>query len=97
MNITSKNLSEQYLENGKAQAYDWPGGYPIYYITHDGAAFCPDCMTKERKQIAESIEENANDGWRVVASDINYEDASLYCGNCNKRIESAYAEDEVTQ
>jgi hypothetical protein len=33
-----------------------------------------------------------NDGWRVVACDTNWEDASLYCDHSGERIESAYAE-----
>ena len=34
------------------------------------------------------------DQWRIVASDVNWEDASLTCDNCSKGIESAYAERE---
>jgi hypothetical protein len=90
-------LSEYVDADGKATKYAWPGGYPVYYVTSDGAALCPDCVTKERAQITESIADNSNDGWQVVGADVNYEDASLYCDNCNKRIESAYAEDEATK
>jgi hypothetical protein len=34
------------------------------------------------------------DQCRIVASDINWEDASLTCDNCNQRIESAYGEQQ---
>ena len=67
---------------GKLPAYAWPGGYPIYYVTEDGLTVCPTCAN----------DETSDD---VVAADVNYEDAALYCDDCNKRIESAYAEDDA--
>ncbi len=76
-------------------SWAWPGGYPIFYITSDGAALCPDCVNKEIEQIDASVTAKENDGWRVVAADINYEDGELTCDHCSKRIESAYAESEV--
>ena len=72
--------------------YAWPGGYPMYGIANDGAALCIDCMRKEYKQIAYSNRHNINDGWKIDAVDINYEDANLTCEHCNKSIESAYGE-----
>jgi hypothetical protein len=65
----------------------WPGGYPLFYLDdEDGSAdtVCPDCVNK--------------DDWykkHIVAVDVNWEDPAMFCANCNKRIESAYAEDEV--
>ena len=35
-----------------------------------------------------------HDQWRIVASDVNWEDASLTCDNCGQRIESAYGEQQ---
>ena len=86
---------KKHFHKGKANAYAWPGGYPVYYLANDGEAICPECVTKERSQIFRSTHENQNDGWRIVAADVNYEDSALYCANCDKRIESAYAEDDV--
>jgi len=66
----------------KLPSFAWPGGYPIFYIDRDGTAICPRCANHKR--------------WydkRIIGADINYEDDSLYCENCNKRIESAYAEE----
>ncbi len=77
---------------GKAIAYAWPGGYPVYYVTTDGGALCPKCMTAERAQIVRSTVERQHDGWALEGSDINWEDSQLYCDHCSKRIESAYAE-----
>jgi recombinational DNA repair protein (RecF pathway) len=75
--------------------YAWPGGYPTYFATDDGAALCHECARAEGKQVTAAIRDGARDGWRVVAQEINYEDAGLYCDNCSERIESAYAEDEA--
>ena len=74
--------------------YAWPGGYPIFYIVgekdkpHHGdiAEFCPSCVPA-----------NLGGEDEVIAAEINYEDAELFCDGCGKRIESAYAEDEVSE
>lgn len=72
--------------------YAWPGGYPTYFITRDGAALCHKCGTKEAPRIITSIRDNDRDGWNVAACVINYEDTDLYCDHCNQQIESAYGE-----
>lgn len=84
--------------------YVWPGGYPLFFITADSACLCWQCgAKKERRQVLESIKAKPNphamhtDGWRVVATDVNWEDGELYCDNCNDRIESAYAEPEESK
>jgi hypothetical protein len=69
-------------EGDSVPAYAWPGGYPIFYVTFDTAILCPKCASKTDNLVT------------VQTADINYEDASLYCDDCNERIESAYAEDE---
>ncbi len=74
----------------RAGAYAWPGGYPRYLICSDGGALCFDCGHKEARNVMESIDRKAGDGWRVVACDINYEDADLHCEHCSKSIEAAY-------
>lgn len=65
--------------NGTFPAYAWPGGYPIFYIDVEGAALCPKCATKLQED--------------VKHSDVNWEDGSLTCEECGKKIESAYGED----
>ena len=79
----SKDLDEPYV---------WPGGYPRYFITNDGAAFSFDAARENRQIIEQSISEGCNDGWQVVACEINWEDSSLTCDHTNKPIESAYCD-----
>lgn len=79
------------LRNGP---YAWPGGYPLYFITSDGAALSFESVQKEFRLIVDSIQTGTNDGWRVVGCDINYEDSELYCDHSGERIESAYGNDE---
>ena len=88
--------------DAKPIKYAWPGGYPVYYIAREGYrndetgqlefsqydrtefVCCADCAAgKSRRDII------------LVASEVNWEDSSLYCDNCSERIESAYAEDEA--
>jgi hypothetical protein len=83
--------------DGTVVSYAWPGGYPVYYVTKDGAALCVECVNKNIREIVENTLEDGRTGWEVAAGDVNWEDAELYCDNCNKRIESAYAEDAETE
>ena len=70
--------------------YAWPGGYPLFLITSDGAALCTDCGKKEYRNIVWAIHNNVSDGWKVEAIDVNWENNELHCDHCNKHIESAY-------
>jgi hypothetical protein len=70
---------------GQLPKYAWPGGYPIYYATAGYAVLCPKCANKQGR--------NHEDP--VTMHDVNWEDPSLYCEDCQERIESAYAEDEA--
>lgn len=79
------------LRNG---AYAWPGGYPLFLLTDDGATLHFACARKEARNVMDSIQRKASDGWRVVACDVNWEDSDLCCDHCSKRIESAYGDDE---
>lgn len=79
-------------KTGKLPAFAWPGGYPVFYVTSDSAALCPDCVNDPSNPVHEN---GLSDGWKVDDYAINYEDSQLFCDHCNKRIESAYAEDEV--
>jgi hypothetical protein len=76
--------------------YAWPGGYPLYFVTSDGAALSFKAAKAERRQILEALRNNdRSSGWHVCGMDINWENSSLYCDHTNERIESAYAEDDV--
>lgn len=76
--------------------YAWPGGYPTFFITEDGAALCHKCAKREGQRIISSIRDGANADWRVVAMEINWEDTDCYCDHCSKQIESAYGESVVS-
>lgn len=76
----------------RAGAYAWPGGYPMYLICSDGAALCFACGRKEVRNILQAIDRKDGSGWRVLATDINYEDGQLHCEHCSERIESAYVD-----
>ncbi len=82
------------------QPYAWPGGYPTYFVTSDGAALCHACGRKHGALITSSIREHSveawrgADGWRVAALDVNWEDSELCCDHCSKAIESAYDKTE---
>ena len=77
-------------EDGTLQAYAW--GYPLYYVTKDCGALCPDCARMaEREKLAGDPDDPQ---WFIAAADVNYDDASLYCDHCSERIPSAYAEPE---
>lgn len=85
----------------RAGPYAWPGGYPLYFITDDGAALSFDSVRDNLRIVTESIRDGArgypSDGWRVVACAVNYEDGGLYCDDTGARIESAYAEPDESE
>jgi hypothetical protein len=73
--------------------YAWPGGYPRYFVTADGAALSYAAARENADQIKESVSDNdTGSGWCVVACEINWEDADLICDHTGQPIESAYAE-----
>ncbi len=71
----------------------WPGGYPCYFITSDGEALSFDAVKANYRLVFDAVRNCLNDGWRVSAVDINYEDQNLHCADTGERIESAYATD----
>lgn len=77
---------------GNVPSFAWPGGYPVFYLTFDGATICPSCTNKELAQILESTLDDARDGWNVAGAEVNWENTSMYCDHCGSRIASAYAE-----
>lgn len=83
-----------------AGAFAWPGGYPLYFVTSDGAALSFAAALDNRALIVGAIADaetyrHENSGWRVIGCDVNWNDAALYCCDTGKRIESAYAEEEA--
>ena len=70
--------------------YAWPGGYPLYFLTSDGAALSFESVRKELRSVLSAIHDKRNDGWRAVGCDVNWEDTGLVCDHSGEPIESAY-------
>ena len=76
--------------------YAWPGGYPVYFLTADGAALSWRAAREERRNILTALRDRDNTGgWRVIGLEVNWEDPALYCEHTGERIPSAYAEDNA--
>jgi len=90
-----KNYTIQNFLSDLNEPYAWPGGYPRFFITQDGEALCFESAKENQKLIKSSIKNNLNDGWQVVACEINWEDCSLCCADTGKPIESAYGEERT--
>jgi hypothetical protein len=73
-----------------AQKYAWPGGYPLFAVTKDNYALCPECVEKNKDLI---IESEYDPQWTLTSVEVNWENLSLFCCHCNSRIESAYGDD----
>lgn len=78
------------------QPYAWPGGYPKFAVMTDGECMCHRCVKKEFGLVGRATHDGLKDGWAVDSVEINWEDSDLRCCHCDARIESAYAEDQVT-
>ena len=89
MQVGQKQLPRE--SDGMYPIWAWPGGYPIYYLSSDCETICAHC--------ANSPDFRTWDGadleHLIIASDVNWEDPSMYCANCNERIESAYADEDA--
>ena len=66
--------------------------YPLYFVTSDGAAISFGAVRANLASVLHSIKTRCDDGWRVVACQVNWEDAYLTCDHSGERIESAYTE-----
>ena len=74
--------------------YAWPGGYPTYFVTADGAALSHAAVRGEWREIVGAhLTGNRRGGWYVAGADVNWEDPDLYCDHTGARIPSAYADD----
>lgn len=72
--------------------YTFPGCYPLYFVTSDGAALSFGSVRENLRAVLWSIRHKANDGWQVIGCNVNYEDGELVCEHSGERIPSAYAE-----
>lgn len=75
--------------------FAWPGGYPLYFVTADGAALSWQAAKECRGEIVRAIgRDDTRSGWRIVGVAVNYEETDLYCDHTGERIPSAYADEE---
>ena len=89
MNI-SRQVKQQ-IKEAIRERYAWPGGYPIVFLTSDGATLCAKCCRKEFRQIAWDWTRKTDTGWFVVAPSINWEnDSEECCDHCGMELEAAY-------
>jgi len=78
----------------RAGAYAWPGMYPLYFVTDDGAALSFESARNNARYIIDAINsKHYGGGWRVCAVEVNYEDSDLVCDHSGQSIPSAYGED----
>lgn len=76
----------------RAGAYAWPGGYPRFFVTSDGAALSFDSVRQNLREVIGAIlRDDRRGGWRVTGYAINWEDRELYCDHSGEKIESAYS------
>ena len=74
--------------------------YPTFHVMKDCGVLCNRCIMNE-ENAAILLDASRNKGsdaqWEYAATGINYEDTGLYCDHCDKRIASAYADDELSE
>lgn len=86
---------KQALRNGP---YAWPGGYPIYFVTADGDALSFKAAKENSRLIMRAIRDGENTGgWRVIGSQVNWEDNDAYCAHTGEKIECAYPDDKSSK
>lgn len=90
--ITDTHQLRATLRHG---GFAWPGGYPMYFLTSDGAALSFEAVRANLHSVLDAIQTRSGNGWRVVACDVNWEDTDLYCAETNAKIPSAYGDDET--
>lgn len=76
----------------RAGSVTWPGCYPLYFITDDGAVLSFGTVRAEFRLVADSVANNSSDGWRVVACAVNHEDSELRCEHSGDSIPYAYGD-----
>lgn len=75
----------------KLPAFAWPGGYPILYYCKDGTELCPDCANLALENFGVGEED------KPKLADVYYEGPSVFCGHCNKEVESAYGDPDAPE
>lgn len=81
--------------DGKFPAFAWPGGYPIIYLTVDGAVFCPACVNGENGSEVGNPEVDDDKQWTIDGHDCYWEGPVMHCDHCGDEIESAYGDPDA--
>ena len=90
-------MTERYttadFERDLGEPYAWPGGYPRYFVTADGAALSFKAASDSRISIIEALLYSDPSGcWTVAGCEVNWEDEDLSCDHTGEPIPSAYGE-----
>lgn len=85
------NSTQEFKATIRAGEFAWPGGYQMLFVTSDGAPICFKCARKNSRSVFWSIKNNCSDGWKIIATEINYEDENCHCDNCGNEIPAAYS------
>lgn len=89
---TTSEIKHLRQDNGTFPAFAWPGGYPIIYLTGDGAVLCPACVNGKNGSEVGNPEVDGDPQWTVTAHDCYWEGSPISCDHCETEIESAYGE-----
>ncbi len=76
---------------GRLPLGSWLGSRSSYYHAADGGVLCPgpECANGPESRDADPNCRDDNQ-WCIVAADVNWEDETLTCDHCGKRIRAAY-------
>ena len=70
------------------QAWAWPGGYEISYVTADQGVLCHQCANANLMRTLDPDDAQ----FYIEHEFINWEDCTLYCDHCGRQIEPAYGD-----
>lgn len=67
--------------------YAWPGGYQLFFVTHDCQPLSFDTVRKHLRQVLWAIKNRDNTGgWRVVGCEVIYGDEAVFDSHTNHLI-----------
>lgn len=77
----------------RAGPWAWPGGYPMFLVMADGEALSFEGARINLRDILAVLGNTSRfEEWRVVGTEINWEDDRLTCAHTGKQIQAAYSE-----
>jgi hypothetical protein len=89
INIVKAQVRAFARSNGIA----WPGGYPLYAVTADGAVLSAAAVRGEYRQVIRATKSrDTHSGWCIDAIGVHWEGEPLVCEHTGATISSAYGE-----